>query len=186
MSDGVSLVTGAAGRYATALFDLADEAGGLDAVESDLAQVAAALDDSADLRALIESPLYGREEQGRAIAAVCDKMGLGALTRNVIGLMAQKRRLMALPRMITDFNTLMADKRGEIAAEVASAHPLSDKQVDALKAEIKKAVGQDVTLNVTVDETLLGGLVVKVGSRMIDTSIRSRLAAMETAMKEVG
>jgi len=181
-----AIASGVSGRYATALFELAKEQGALDAVESDLSSLSDALDASDDLRAMISSPIYSRGEQGRAIAAVAGQMGLGRLVGNVLGLMAAKGRLYVAPGLIRDFTALLAAERGEIAAEVASAVPLSDAQTDALKEKIRAAVGKDVSLTVNVDESLLGGLVVKVGSRMIDTSIRSKLASLQTVMKEVG
>lgn len=181
-----SIVAGAAGRYATALFELAGESGSLDQAEADLATLGGAIRESADLASLISSPLYTREEQARAMRAVCQKAGIGTLVTNLVGLMADKRRLFALPEVIRLFGELMAAHRGEVTADVTAAHPLSDAQRAALADRLKASVGRDVKLNVAVDEGLIGGLVVKVGSRMIDTSIRSRLAALRTVMKEVG
>ncbi|SET39852.1 F0F1 ATP synthase subunit delta [Oceanicella actignis] len=186
MADSASLVSGLAGRYATALFELAEEADKLSEVEKDLAELKAALADSAALRDLATSPVYSREEQAAAIAAVAEAMGLNGLTRNLLGLMAARRRLFALGAVCDAFAALAADKRGEISAEVRAAAPLTDAQREALADTIRKAVGKDVKLNVAVDESLIGGLVVKVGSRMIDTSIRARLANLQNAMKEVG
>ena len=120
------------------------------------------------------------------MAAVGAKMGLSALVQNVIGLMAAKRRLFAMPEMISVFKALMADHRGEVTAEVTAAHALSDTQANALVDQIKGAIGQEVKLNITVDPAIIGGLIVKVGSRMIDSSIRSKLAGLQNAMKEVG
>lgn len=186
MSSSTSLTAGAAGRYATALFDLARDAGALDQTEGDLSALKGALAESGDLADLIRNPVYTRSEQGAAMAAVADKMGLSGLVKNVVGLMASKRRLFALPQMITVFDGLMADHRGEVTAEVTAAHPLSDAQVGALTDKIGKATGRNVKLNVTVDDAIIGGLVVKVGSKMIDSSIRSKLASLQNAMKEVG
>lgn len=148
--------------------------------------MAEALKDSTDLQQLIDNPIYTRAEQGTAMGAICDKMGVSALVKNVIGLMAAKRRLFALPAVISMFKALMAEHRGEITAEVTAAHSLSDAQSSALVDQIKSAIGQDVKLNVTVDEAIIGGLIVKVGSKMIDSSIRSKLANLQNAMKEVG
>ncbi|MEM8753420.1 MAG: F0F1 ATP synthase subunit delta [Pseudomonadota bacterium] len=184
MGDSSASAAGVAGRYASAIFELAEESGALDEVEGKLGELKEALKISDDLRALIESPVVSREAQGAAMAAVCDKMGIGAPISSMIGLMASKRRLFVLPDVIEAFEARLAEKRGIVPAEVVSASPLSDGQRAELEATIKKSVGADIALDVTVDEGLIGGLVVKVGSRMIDTSIRSKLAALQTAMKE--
>ena len=186
MTASTQLMAGAAGRYATALFELANEAGSLDTAEADLTAMSDALASSADLDNLIRNPMYTRSEQGQAMAAICAKMGSSELVKNVIGLMAAKRRLFVLPEMIAGFKALMADHRGEVTAEVTAARPMSDAQTTALVDQIKAATGRAVKLNVTVDESIIGGLVVKVGSRMIDTSIKSKLSRMQNAMKEVG
>ena len=186
MAQSASESTGIAGRYATALFDLARETGELDAVERDLVALKAALAESADLRAVVESPLYTRDDQGAALAAIGKAMGLSAMTNNVIGVMAAKRRLFALDALCAAFARKMSAMRGEVTAEVTSAQPLSEFQRRALADTLKGVVGREVTLNATVDESLIGGLVVMVGSKMIDTSIRSRLAGLQNAMKEVG
>lgn len=181
-----SLTSGAAGRYATALFELAREAGELDRAAGDLNQLAEALDESPELVELIRNPVYSRAEQGKAMAAVAERMGLSPLVRNVVGLMASKRRLFALPQMIAQFRAMLAEHRGEVTAEVTSAQPLSDTQRNALAEKLKGSLGRDINLNVKVDKDIIGGLVVRVGSRMIDSSIRSRLARLQNAMKEVG
>ncbi len=181
-----SLTSGAAGRYSTALFELAREAGELDRAEADLAQLAEALESSPELNELIRNPVYTRAQQEKGMAAIGDRMGLSELVRNVVGLMAQKRRLFALPQMIAKFRALLAEHRGEVTAEVTSAHPLSDAQAAALGEKIKSSMGRDVKLDVKVDERIIGGLVVRVGSRMIDSSIRAKLARLQNAMKEVG
>jgi F-type H+-transporting ATPase subunit delta len=175
-----------AGRYATALFEIAKHDKGLDQVEADIAALEAALAESADLRSMIASPMHSREEQGRAIAAVAAKMGLGKTVSNTLGLMAANRRLFVVPGLLSQIKALIADDRGEVTAEVISAKPLTKAQTESLAGTLKASVGKDVTLDVTVDEDLIGGLVVKVGSRMIDTSIRSKLAKLQNAMKEVG
>lgn len=186
MSGNSASTSGIAGRYATAIFELAEEGASLDQVEGWLAQLKEALGASEDLAALIRSPIVSREEQGAAMAAVCDKMGIGAPVSGMIGLMAAKRRLFTLPDVINVFNQLVADKKGIVPAEVTAAAPLSAAQQKALEDTIKKSVGADIALDVTVDESLIGGLVVKVGSKMIDTSIKSKLASLQTAMKEAG
>lgn len=186
MSDNAAASAGIAGRYATALFELADESGALDAVEVALGQLSEALKASDDLAALIKSPIVSREDQATAMAKVCEAMSIGAPVSNLIALMASKRRLFALPQAISAFADLLAAKRGVTSADVVSAKPLTDAQVAALEETIKKTVGADIALNVTVDSALIGGLVVKVGSKMIDSSVRSKLASLQTAMKEVG
>lgn len=186
MANSASLVSGIAGRYATALFELAEEANNLDGVLNDMLALDAALTESADLRALVSSPIYTREQQGAAMATVAEKMELDGLTRSILGLMATKRRLFALIGVIAGYRALLADKRGEVTAEVTSASALTKAQTEALAKKLKASVGKDVTLNVAVDDTLIGGLIVKVGSRMIDTSIRAKLSNLQNAMKEVG
>ncbi len=186
MADSASLVSGLAGRYATALFELAEEADTLSEVETDLAAVKGALDESADLRDLIASPIYSREEQAAGVEAVAKAMGLGDLIRNMLGVMAAKRRLFALPATCDAFAALLAEKRGEVTADVTAAAKLTKAQQTALAKALKETVGKDVKLNVAVDESLIAGLVVKVGSRMIDTSVRAKLAGLQNAMKEVG
>jgi F-type H+-transporting ATPase subunit delta len=175
-----------AGRYATALFEIAKHDKALDQVEADIAALEAALAESGDLRSMIASPMHTREEQGRAIAAIAAKMGLGKTVANTLGLMAENRRLFVVPGLVSQIKALIADDRGEVTAEVISAKPLTKAQTESLAGTLKASVGKDVTLDVTVDEDLIGGLVVKVGSRMIDTSIRSKLAKLQNAMKEVG
>lgn len=185
MSDSTSS-SGVAGRYATALFEIADESDALDAVEAALGQLRAALDVSPELAHMIRSPIVSRENQGAAMAKICDAIGVGAPVSSAVGLMAANRRLFTLPQVIKGYNELLAKKRGVQSAEVVSAKPLSDDQRAALEDAIKTSVGADIALNATVDEGLIGGLVVKVGSKMIDTSIRSKLASLKTAMNEVG
>lgn len=186
MSAASTLDSGVAGRYATALFDLATEDGSLAIVERDLAALDAALRDSADLRALIASPVVSREDQGRAMAAVARAMGLGPFVANTLGLMAAKRRLFVLPRVIAAVQALARAARGEVTAEVTAAAPLSDAQAAALSAALRGTAGKDISMTVTIDPSLIGGLVVKLGSRMIDTSVRAKLAKLQNMMKEVG
>ncbi|QHQ36216.1 F0F1 ATP synthase subunit delta [Algicella marina] len=186
VSDTASLTSGIAGRYATALFELAKDAKGIDGLEGDIEALSAALDESADLRDVISSPIYTRTQQGSAISAIAEKMGLGSLVANTLALMASKRRLFVLPAMIKSVRGLIAQERGEVTAEVRSAKALSDEQKKELAKALKSAIGQDIKIDTTVDESLIGGLVVKVGSRMIDTSIRAKLNKLQNAMKEVG
>ncbi len=175
-----------AGRYANALFELADEANSLPAVEADLDRFAAMIADSADLARLVRSPVFAADEQARAVGAVLDKAEIGALTGNFIRVVAGNRRLFAMPDVIAAFRKLMAARRGEVAAEVVSAEPLSERHVAALKEALKASIGKDVALNTAVDPALIGGLIVKVGSRMIDGSLKTKLNSLKLAMKEVG
>ena len=172
-----------AGRYAIALFELANEKNELDAVGESLAAVKAALAESAELRALTISPLVGREEAVRAAAAVAGAMKLDSTTASFLGVLARNRRLGQLPGIIRAFNTLSARHRGEITAEVTSAHPLDEGQVDAIRANLRNRFGSDIAVDPHVDPAILGGLVVKVGSQMIDGSIRTKLNALAQAMK---
>ena len=183
MSSGDLGATGLAARYAAALFDLAEEQGKLDRVAEDLGRLNGMLEESADLRRLIRSPVIAREDQHRGLDAVMAKADIGPLTRNFIGLAARNRRLAQIPDMIAAFRAKLAIRAGEITADVASAKPLSKPQADALADELKKALGATVVLRPTVDPALLGGLVVKIGSRMIDSSLRTRLNRLRTAMK---
>ncbi|MEM6489869.1 MAG: F0F1 ATP synthase subunit delta [Pseudomonadota bacterium] len=181
-----TVTSGVAERYATALLDLALEQNAVDAVAADVDALGAAIDASDDLQAMLESPLYKREEQSRAIAALADAMGLGPLVRNTALVMAGKRRLFVLRGALTRFRQLLAAHRGEVTADVISAKALTKAQHAALTRTLKKALGREVALDTAVDESLIGGLVVRVGSRMIDTSIRSQLARLQQSMKEAG
>lgn len=180
------IAAGMAGRYATALFDLAKETNSLDQVMGDLSKFQSMLDESSDLQALVKSPLYSAEEQAKAVSALVNKAEISGTTANFMGLIAKNRRLFAVSAMIGAFRALLADHRGEITAEVASAEALSEDQMSSLKSALKDAMGKDVEIKTTVDPALLGGLVVKVGSRMIDNSLRTKLNSLKLAMKEVG
>jgi F-type H+-transporting ATPase subunit delta len=174
-----------AGRYAAALFELAREQGQLSEVEADLKSFQAMLGDSADLRRLVRSPVISAEDQAKALSAIVDKAGISALSANFLRLIARNRRLFAVGDMIRDFRSLLAAQRGEVSADVASAHPLTPDQMTALKDALRVQVGKDVQINTRVDPNLLGGLVVKVGSRMIDSSLRTKLDNLKVAMKGV-
>jgi F-type H+-transporting ATPase subunit delta len=174
-----------AGRYAAALFELAKEEKQLPRVEADLKAFQALLDESADLRRLVRSPVISAEDQGKAIAAVLSKAGASDLVANFFKLISRNRRLFAVGDMIKDFRTLLARERGEVSADVASAHALSTEQLNALKDVLRVQIGKDVQVNTRVDPGLLGGLVVKVGSRMIDSSLRTKLNNLKVAMKGV-
>jgi F-type H+-transporting ATPase subunit delta len=177
---------GIAARYAKAVFELAKEDKAVAKVEADLDALEAALADSADFRALISSPVYSRDEQAGAIAALAKKMGLSAIVSNVLALMSNKRRLYILPQMVQALRAAIAEDKGEITAEVTSAKALTKTQADKLAKALATSVGKSVKINATVDEKLIGGLVVKMGSKMIDTSIASKLNSLQNAMKEVG
>ncbi|MEY4983820.1 MAG: hypothetical protein RIR62_2086 [Pseudomonadota bacterium] len=186
MSEPASISSGIAARYATALFDLAKEEKALKALEADADALAAALAASADLKEMIASPVISRDDQAAAIAAIAKKMKLSGLTASTLALMAAKRRLFVLPQLVADLQARIATEKGEVTAEVTSAAALTADQAAKLAATLKAKVGKDVKLKTAVDEALIGGLVVKLGSTMIDTSIRSKLAALQNAMKEVG
>lgn len=186
MSEPASISLGIAGRYAQALFEIAKEENGLKALEADADALGAALAASPELSEMIASPVVARDDQARAMAAVAAKMGLSVTTANTIALMASKRRLFVLPQLVADLKARIATEKGEVTAEVTSASALSADQAAKLAASLKAKVGKDVKLNTTVDESLIGGLIVKLGSTMIDTSVKAKLAALQNAMKEVG
>lgn len=186
MTETVTIVSGVAQRYASALFELAQESKAIDAVGADLDKMGGLLDASADLTRLVRSPVFSADDQARAIGAVMDKAGIGGLAANFVKLTAKNRRLFALTDMIKAYRSLVAAHRGEATAEVVSAEPLKPAHVEALKAALKGVTGgKDVMLSAKVDPSLIGGLVVKVGSRMIDTSVKSKLNSLKVALKEV-
>lgn len=172
-----------AGRYASALFDLAAEAGTVTAVESDLETLERALAESADLRDLSTNPLVGREAQGKAIEAVAAQLGLSDLTKKFLGTLAANGRLSKMGDVARAFHTIAAAQRGEVTAQVTSAHALTDSQVEQLRQKLTAREGRTVKLSTKVDPDLLGGLVVTVGSKRIDGSIRTRLNSLAQAMK---
>ena len=178
--------TGLAGRYATALFDLAEADKQLDRVSGDLGQLGRMIEESRDLTRLIRSPAISRQDQGRAMAAVLKKAKMSALTRNFVGTVAKNRRLFALPAMIAAYQGLLARHRGESTAEVVSAQPLTKKQIERIGGSLKKAIGSKVAIDAKVDPGLLGGLVIKIGSRMVDSSIRTKLTQLRLSMKGIG
>ena len=186
MSDRSSSVSGVAERYAFALFDLAREQSALEQVEGELRSIGALIDGSEDLRRLVVSPAFSADDQEQAIGAIADRAGIRGLTGNFLRLVAKNRRLFALPGIITAFRNMAARHRGEVTAEVTSAHRLTDDQVADLRAALKEKLGKDVTLQTRVNPAILGGLIVRVGSRMIDTSLRTRLLSIKTQLKEVG
>jgi F-type H+-transporting ATPase subunit delta len=179
-------LSGLGGRYALALLDLADEKKQLDQVADDLRHLKALLEESADLRRLVDSPLFSREQQAAAISAVVERVGVTELTRRFVLVVAQNRRLFALSSMINGYLAELARRRGEIKAEVTSARPLSAAQLQALEETLREILGGKAEVGVTVDPSLIGGLIVKVGSQMIDNSLRSKLQRLQLAMKGVG
>ena len=172
-----------AGRYALALFELARDNKALDSVAASLETLKSALADSADLKALTQSPLVGREAAAKAIAAVAKTLKLDDLTAKTLGVLAQNRRLGQIPAVIRAFNTLLSAHKGETRAEVTSAFPLTKTQVTALSKQLKARTGRDMALDLSVDPAIMGGLVVKMGSQMIDGSLRTRLNSLAQAMK---
>ena len=175
--------TGLAGRYANAVFELAQEQGLVDVVATDFAALKAAIAASSDLARLVKSPLFGQDEQARALTPVLEKMRVNALTMKFLLTLTGKRRLFALEDVIAAYDRLVARLKGEVQAQVTSAHPLSASQTAELKSALKRTLGREPRLDTRVDPTLLGGLVVKVGSRMIDSSIRTKLAGIRAAMR---
>ena len=185
MSSNKALVSGLEGRYASALFDLAKDKGALDGAENDLLRLEALLEESKDFNQLVTSPVIGKDAQVAGVAATAKTLEMNELVANLLGVLAQNRRLSKLGSVIGAYKKLAAAERGEVTADVTSAAPLSDKQVESLKASLKAAVGQDVIFETRVDESLLGGLVVKIGSRMVDNSLKSKLENLKVSMKGV-
>jgi F-type H+-transporting ATPase subunit delta len=177
------ILAGVAARYAAALFDLAQEQNAVAQVESDLAKFQQLYDESADLQRLVRSPVIAADDQSRALAAVLGKADVGPLTLNFFKLAARNRRLFAVPDMVRAYRALAAKARGEVLAEVTTAHPLTDAQVEELNNTLKASVGKTVTLASKVDPSLLGGLVVKLGSRMVDSSLKTKLAGLRLSLK---
>jgi F-type H+-transporting ATPase subunit delta len=179
-------VSGVSGRYATALFELARDEKSVDAILADLNQFDALLSDSADLKRLVRSPVFSAEVQMKALDAVMDKAGISGTSAKFLRVLTANRRLFAVSDVIRAFRVLVANFKGEVTAEVTVAEQLNDKNLDALKAALKTVTGKDVALNVKVDPSIIGGLVVKLGSRMVDSSLRTKLNSIKHAMKEAG
>ena len=179
-------VSGVSGRYATALFELARDEKSIDAVKADLDKFDAMLSESADLKRLVRSPVFGADAQSRALAAVLDKAEITGISANFLKVLVANRRLFVVGDVIRAFRALVARFKGEATADVTVAEPLSDKNLDALKTALKSVTGKDVALNVNVDPSIIGGLVVKLGSRMVDSSLRTKLNTIKHAMKEAG
>jgi F-type H+-transporting ATPase subunit delta len=177
-------ISGVAHRYASALFDLAREENALEEVERGVDDMRSLLDESEDLRRLVRSPVFSAAEQESALSAVLERAGIGGLTANFMKLVARNRRLFAAPDMLADFKSLLASHRGEVVAYVTSAEPLSEEHRSALAEALQAKAGGTVKLEAQVDPSLIGGLVVRLGSQMIDTSVRTRLNGLRNAMKE--
>ncbi len=186
VSSDHSIATGMSGRYARALFELAQEQNKLDEIKSDLDSFASIMAESDDFTRLVISPIFSAEEQNSALNAILPRTNISDISVNFFKLVARNRRLFAIERIIADYNALLAKHRGEVTAYVSSASQLDEMQLTELKNTLKQAVGQDIQVEATVDPSLLGGLVVKVGSRMIDDSLKTKLDSLKNAMKEVG
>ena len=186
MSEQASTSKGIAARYASALFGLADEQDDIPALEKNVRILKQALDESADLNRLISSPIYSRDDQRSAITAIAEKLSLSGIMTNTLALMAEKRRLFVVPIFLLVLEDLIAVSKNEITAEVVSAKALTKGQLDKLSKSLKSNFSKDIKINAAVDETLIGGMIVKVGSRMIDTTIQSKLNSLQNVMKEVG
>ena len=180
-----SIISGMAGRYATALFELALDNKAVDPVKKDLDQFDALIASSADLNRLVRSPVFGADEQLKALSGILAKAGITGLAANFLRVITTNRRLFAVRDMIRAYRTLVARHKGEVTAQVTVAEKLSDKNLDALKSALKSVTGgKDIDLDVKVEPTIIGGLIVKVGSRMVDSSLRTKLNSIKLAMKE--
>jgi F-type H+-transporting ATPase subunit delta len=180
-----AVVSGVAGRYASALFDLAREQRAIDAVSADLDRFDALLRESADLQRLVKSPVFTAEEQERAVQAILERTGIGGFAGNFIRLVASNRRLFALPDMIRGFRALVAEHKGIVRAQVTLAEQPSDRVVSDITSALRDVAKAEVDLEIRIDPSLIGGLVVKMGSRMVDASLRTKLNSIRLAMKEV-
>jgi F-type H+-transporting ATPase subunit delta len=179
-----TIVSGMAGRYATALFDLARETNAIDAVKADLERFDALVAESEDLARLVRSPVFSADEQLQALSAVLERAGIGGVAAKFLKLVTSNRRLFAVRDMVKGYRELVADHKGEATAEVTVAEQLKGDHLEALRAALKSVSGKDVDLDIKVDPAIIGGLVVKLGSRMVDTSLRTKLNAIRHAMKE--
>jgi F-type H+-transporting ATPase subunit delta len=180
------IISGMAGRYANALFELALEQKSIDPVRADLDRFDALIASSPDLDRLVRSPVFTAEEQAKALSAVLNKAEIGGLAAKFLKLVASNRRLFAARDMVRAFRALVATHKGEATAQVTVAEKLGDKHLDALKGALKGVTGKDVDLDVKIDPAIIGGLIVKLGSRMVDTSLKTKLNSIKHAMKEVG
>jgi F-type H+-transporting ATPase subunit delta len=180
------MTTGVAERYASALFELAKEQKAQVAVEQDLIRFQGLIDASADLRRLILSPAFAAKDQAKALTAIMERAGIAGLAANIVKVLANNRRLFTVSDVIKNYRLIAASARGEVSADVTSAHPLTAAQMQSLKDQLRASVGREVTIQSKVDPALLGGLVVKVGSRMIDSSLRTKIEQLKVAMKGTG
>jgi len=179
------IISGMAGRYAGALFELALENKTVDAVRADLDRFDVLLNESPDLMRLVRSPVFAADEQLKALSVILERAGIGGIAANFVRVVTTNRRLFAVRDMIRAFRALVARHRGEVSAQITVAEPLNDNNVNALKDALKTVTGgKDIDLDVKVDPAIIGGLVVKVGSRMVDSSLRTKLNAIKFAMKE--
>jgi len=178
------IVSGMAGRYATALFELALEGKAVDQVQSDLKAFAALVASSPDLQRLVRSPVFGADEQAKALDAVLDKASISGIARNLLRVVTANRRLFAVDQIIRGFNAMVARHKGEVTAQVTIAEPLNDARMSEIRDALKQVTGKDVKVDVTVDPSIIGGLKVKLGSRMVDASLRTKLNSIKFAMKE--
>ena len=185
MASATTGVSGLAERYAAALFDLADERKIMDEVAADLRQLWAMLQTSGDLRRLIRSPVLSRDQQAQAMQAVAERAGFTRLVRDFLAVAARNRRLFAVPAMIEAFLAKLAARRGEVTAEVSAAQPLNEAQLAALNEQLRRSIGSRVSVDMRIDPGLIGGLVVKVGSRMVDGSVKSKLQRLQLVMKGI-
>jgi F-type H+-transporting ATPase subunit delta len=179
-------VSGLAERYAAALYELADERRALDAVADDLRAMRVMLHESADLTRLLRSPVLSRGDQGRAMALVAERAELSRLTQDFLAVVSRNRRLFAVPAMIEAYLNKLAARRGEVTAEVTAAQPLTEAQNTALTDQLRRSLGGKVAVDLTIDPSLIGGMVVKVGSRMVDASVKSKLQRMRLALRGAG
>ena len=186
VSDSASMSSGVAKRYAKAIFGLAKEDKKIEPLSMDLTSIGDALQISEELNQLISSPVYNRLDQENAILAISDRMGLSDLMKSSLGLLAMKRRLNILPTLIEEVKAYIAEDKGEVTVNITSASTLSDNQTKDLTKSLEKTIGKEIKIEAIIDESLIGGLIVKVGSKMIDSSIRSKLANLQNIMKEVG
>jgi F-type H+-transporting ATPase subunit delta len=180
-----TIVSGMAGRYATALFELARDERAIDSVKADLDRFEGLLAESPDLMRLVRSPVFSAEQQAKALAAVLDRAGIGGLAAKFLKFLAANRRLFAVRAILKDFRALVAHYKGEVAAQVTLAAPPDDRQLAAIKDALRAITGKDVQVDVKVEPSIIGGLIVKLGSRMVDSSLRTKLKSIKHVMKEV-
>ena len=184
MAGESGIVSGMAGRYATALFELARETSAIDQIQADLKAFNALVASSPDLQRLVRSPVFSADEQARALDAVLDKASISGVARNFLRVVAANRRLFAVDQIIRGFNAQVARHKGEVTAEVTVAEQLNDVRMNEIRATLREVTGKDVKVDVTVDPSIIGGLKVKLGSRMVDASLRTKLNSIKIAMKE--